>query len=204
MAREAKRIDGVIVAVRAMDTRMKDLEQNTARVSDNGTDGAGDQNSGERRYVGNPLHDPDLTLTVSGIAVSDEEHPIGKARALIRELGEEVATEITVTAAVRLPAKLTDRPPILKFSVENFDQKVLVLRNKSKLRTVQSHEDVYIRSSKSRIERLIEMNARTVLRNLPQGCDFRVDGRGRIVNRQQQQPTTHQSAHERMDAANGH
>jgi hypothetical protein len=51
-----------------------------------------------------------------------------------------------------------------------------------KLKDTEGYKTVYIRSSKSLIGRLIEMNARAVLRNLPQGRSFRVD-----ANRQMKQ-----------------
>lgn len=46
-----------------------------------------------------------------------------------------------------------------------------------------AYKNVYIRSSKSRIERLIEMNDRAVLRQLPDGRTLRVDASGRIQQR---------------------
>ena len=56
-----------------------------------------------------------------------------------------------------------------------------------KLKDTEGYKTVYILSSKSRIERLIEMNARAVLRNLPQGRLLRVDASGRIKQRNDQQ-----------------
>ena len=46
------------------------------------------------------------------------------------------------------------------------------------------YKDVYIKSSKSHAERLIELNARTILRQIPQGNNFWVDSNGRIRPRQ--------------------
>ena len=52
-----------------------------------------------------------------------------------------------------------------------------------KLNDTEGYKTVYIWSSKSRIELLIEMNARAVLRNLPQGRSFRVDANRRMKQR---------------------
>ncbi len=53
------------------------------------------------------------------------------------------------------------------------------------LKDSETYKDVYIKSSKSHAERLIELNARTLLRELPQGHNFRVDANGRIKQRTQ-------------------
>jgi hypothetical protein len=103
----------------------------------------------------------------------------------VNSLGEEVQSKVIVTDAIRLPARFHDRPPILKFSVETLEQKILLLRNKPKLRFSAEYKHVQVRSSKSHIERLIEMNARATIRNLPQGRSLRVDARGRIKSRVQ-------------------
>ncbi|KAH3818022.1 hypothetical protein DPMN_119609 [Dreissena polymorpha] len=63
-------------------------------------------------------------------------------------------------------------------------EKILVLRNKSLLKEKAPYKNVYIKSSKSHAERLIELNARTLLSQLPQGSNFRVDANGRIRPRQ--------------------
>jgi hypothetical protein len=81
----------------------------------------------------------------------------------------------------------------VKISLRNTGEKVRVLRSKMKLKDTEGYKTVYIRSIKSRIELLIEMNARAVLRNLPQGGSLRVDANGRIKQRnEQQQRQSHQ------------
>ena len=62
-------------------------------------------------------------------------------------------------------------------------EKVIVLRNKWKLKNTTEYNRVFIKSSKSRVEQLIERNARAVLRNLPQGISLRVDAKGLIKER---------------------
>ena len=63
------------------------------------------------------------------------------------------------------------------------------------LKDSDMYKDVYIKSSKTHAERtrLIELNARTLLNQIPQGKNFRVDASGRIRVRQgdgQRQPPT--------------
>lgn len=142
----------------------------------------------------NPLDDPDLTITVSGIPVTDSEDLIKKAEELISCLGNEVSSKVNVSGATRLPSRLTNKPALVKISFVNLQQKILVLRNKRKLKDTEHYKQVYINNSKSRVERLIENNARALLRNLPRGHSLRVDANGQIKPRdtqrqEQQQPT---------------
>ena len=65
-----------------------------------------------------------------------------------------------------------------------------MLRNKMELRHSDTYNSVYLKSNKSHVERLIEMNARAILRQLPQGGNFRVDANGRIKQRYQQDRQT--------------
>ena len=72
----------------------------------------------------------------------------------------------------------------LIISLADVNQKILVLRNKSQLKNHREFKRVYIQSAKSHVERLLELNARTLLRELPQGRSYRVSGNGRILRRQ--------------------
>ncbi|WAR00209.1 LOW QUALITY PROTEIN: hypothetical protein MAR_024581 [Mya arenaria] len=118
----------------------------------------------ETEYRHRGLEDPDVCITVSGI---DGEELISKANDLIKALGNDVHSRVRVTDATRL-------------SFRDVDEKVLVLRNKYVLKDIVQYKQVFIKSSKSDTERLIELNARTILRQLPQGNNFRVDANGRI------------------------
>jgi hypothetical protein len=55
------------------------------------------------------------------------------------------------------------------------------------LKETNDHKNVYIKSCKSHVERLIELNARTILRQLPTGRSYRVNANGRIIERTQRQ-----------------
>ena len=70
----------------------------------------------------------------------------------------------------------------MKISLADVDQNILVLRNKFKLKNHHVFKRVFIQSAKSHVERLLD--ARTLLRELPQGRSYRVSGNGRILRRQ--------------------
>ncbi|CAC5399192.1 unnamed protein product [Mytilus coruscus] len=59
----------------------------------------------------------------------------------------------------------------------------MTLRNKHKLKNSEIHSRVFIQGAKSHIERLLEKNARTILRELPQGKSYRISGNGRILKK---------------------
>ena len=56
-----------------------------------------------------------------------------------------------------------------------------VLRAKTNLKKSRTFKSVYLRSSKSHTERILELNAKTLLSELPNGNLFRVTANGRIV-----------------------
>ena len=172
--RETNRIDQLLTTVQSIQARVDDLETRTG----NGT-------VSRDREVRNPLDDIDLTIVASGLPFIDGEDLIQTATTLIAELGEEVSQNVHITAATRLPSRLRDKPGLVKISFRNVDEKIRVLRNKMGLKNSESYRSVYIKSSKSRIERLIENNARAYIRNLPQGQgkSLRVDANGRIKPR---------------------
>ncbi|VDI44280.1 Hypothetical predicted protein [Mytilus galloprovincialis] len=185
---ETRRTDQLLITVQSLQTRLEGIEEhNNTQSAFNGI--------GVLNPV-NPLDNPEITITASGIPVTESEDLLYKTENLIRALGEDVFSYVHVTAATRLPNRFDDRPGIVKFSLRNKDEKVKVLRNKMKLKDNEIYKNVYIKSSKSRVERIIEMNARAVLRNLPQGKSFRVDANGRITPKNNQLPSTENQQNE--------
>lgn len=48
---------------------------------------------------------------------------------------------------------------------------------------VEKYKNVFLRGSKTHTERLLELNARTLLNELLHGKDFRITSNGRIVKK---------------------
>ena len=71
-----------------------------------------------------------------------------------------------------------------KCYIESVEQKVNVLRAKQKLKQSQSYKNVYMHGSKTHTERILELNAKTLLSELPNGNQYRVTANGRIVKKQ--------------------
>lgn len=181
--RETSRTDQLLTTVQSIQTRIEKIENHPGLTGENGQD-----QPMNNPAIHNPLNNPDITITASGLPVSEDENLVQKANDLIRALGVQVSDNVHVTAAVRLPNYRTNdqRPGIVKISFRSTEEKVNVLRNKMKLRESEQYKNVYIKSSKSRVERIIESNARAVLRNLPEGRSLRVDATGRIKVRNNQ------------------
>lgn len=58
-----------------------------------------------------------------------------------------------------------------------------VLRRKSKLKDSDSYGRVFVSTAKSHAERLMEINLRTLLREIPVAKDYYLAGNGRLVKR---------------------
>ncbi|WAR27806.1 hypothetical protein MAR_013510, partial [Mya arenaria] len=174
IGKETSRIDGLMDSMKDIQVRLRAVEDGTPTPA-------------EPREVDH-LNDPDYCIIATGIPKQDDEDLFEKANSLIRALGENVYSRVTVTGTIRLPSKLRGKPGPLKISFGSTPEKVLVLRHKMKLKDMENYQDVFIKSSKSHAERLIELNARTILRQLPQGAGYRVDANGRIRPRPEQQP----------------
>lgn len=88
-------------------------------------------------------------------------------------------------AAVERVRARGDRPGIVKVEMSSVQEKVTVLRRKSKLRDNDSFNKVYMTSAKSHAERLMELHFRTLIHETAVGKDFYLTGNGRMVKRTQ-------------------
>ena len=187
IARESAKLDDVLNSVQSIENRLTTVENVCAEgggASSEAMDHTGFQPTfGINNRYREPLDDPDLTVIATNVPFSNGENLNRKVADLIRELGEEVSDRVTITGARRLPAKYRNKPGVVKISFRNLDEKILVLRNKRKLAESQAFKRVFLKSSKSHAERLIELNARTLLQALPTGKSYRVDANGRIKSR---------------------
>ncbi len=73
--------------------------------------------------------------------------------------------------------------PLVKVQLRDLDTKKRVLRSKLKLANTQDYGNVWIRSSKPHIERLIDINFKTILDMIPSGKTMSVTNSGRITKK---------------------
>ena len=131
--------------------------------------------------TGNPLEDPNRTIIATNVAyMGEREDLLEIAKDLVSKL--ELEEPVTVLAAARLKGRF-GKPGLVKISFATLQEKILVLREKRKLREHDTYKSIFLRSSKSHTERLIELNARTLLNQIPQGNQFRITSNGRIIKK---------------------
>lgn len=138
--------------------------------------------------------DPEVSIIATNMEYQADEDIEEKASDLVRtglSLPEDVCP---VVRALRLPDRNvshgrprpgngpTNRPPLVKIEFRSLEEKKMALRNKENLKNSTWHR-TWIRSSKPHVERLIDINFKTILDMLPNGKDMKVTGSGRIVPR---------------------
>ncbi|KAJ8317265.1 LOW QUALITY PROTEIN: hypothetical protein KUTeg_005169, partial [Tegillarca granosa] len=109
--------------------------------------------------MSDPLSNPDVTVIASNLSFGPSESILSEAKALISELGDGHDGE---TSLLR----------VSKTTLRSFSEKKRVLRDKHNLKSTEENKNVYIRSSKTHVERLVELNVRTLLNEMPNGNQY--------------------------------
>lgn len=133
----------------------------------------------EHEHTANIVNDPELTIIATNITQLPNENIFDVATELIKSVNDAV----TVVDAARLRSRRIGRPGLVKISFSNLEEKKQVLREKRKLKEKDQYKTVFLRGSKSHTERILELNARTLLREMPNGNQFRITSNGRIVKK---------------------
>ena len=126
----------------------------------------------------------DVTVIVSNLRQRPGEIPLDAAKELVKALGDHVFDKTVITDAKRCNERNRGTPSVLKIAFENVEQKVNVLRAKQELKQSRHYKNVYMRGSKTHTERILELNAKTLLSELPNGNQYRVTANGRMVKKQ--------------------
>ncbi len=134
----------------------------------------------------NPEYNPKTTLIATGIPPARDEDIVSEAKHLVHRVLNE--PDIPVVRAMRLPSRNT-RPGLVKIEVNTEDSKVRLLKKKGTLKANREYEKVFLRSSKSHTERLLELNIMKLLDEIPHGRDkYRLTANGRLVEVDGYQP----------------
>ena len=125
--------------------------------------------------------DPQVTIVAQGLPVSPNEDMITQAKTLVnRALNEP---DVPVIRATRLPSR-NNRPGLVKIEVDSLDSKLKLLRKKFELKETENYKNVFLRSSKSHTERLLEINILKLLDEIPNGkTKYKLTSNGRLVER---------------------
>ena len=121
-------------------------------------------------------YDTEVTLIGHKVPYVPDEDILEKAKEIIR-------------VGIGLPSLLIrEHRDLVKIELAKKEEKIRVLRNKRKLK--ESEDDtmkqVFIQSSRTHVERLLELNVKAVLNELPNGNTYRVTANGRLVKKDRQ------------------
>ena len=132
----------------------------------------------------NEPFDPEVTLIGLGIREVSQEIPLEIAKEIINV--ELDLPEVKVVRAIRIENRNGNgKPGLMKIELSSREDKITVLNRKKKLLESISFKGVFLRSAQSHVERLIQLNFKTILEEIPSGNQFRLTGNGRVVRKTQ-------------------
>ena len=160
-----------------------------------------------------PAFDPEVTLVPQGLKESGRDL-LSDVKELVHEVLNE--PEVTIKRVLRIASR-NAYPGIVKIEVDSTQNKIKVLRKKGMLIENNGvYRNVFLRSSKSHVERLLELNTKKLLDELPNGNKFRISANGRLIEKnnwenqqryqrqqrpeqQHQRPEQHYQRHQRPE-----
>ena len=126
-----------------------------------------------------------FNLDKSVIIINLPQHDTEDTAAVCRDLFADVlGVAVTVTLAERTRRRDNNKPAVIKCQLSNLEEKITVLRSKMKVKDVDVYKNVFIARMRSHEERLIELNFKSILHDLPNGDQYRFTGSGRLVPRE--------------------
>ena len=121
----------------------------------------------------------DTTLVCTGLRESSGENPAAVAQDLINDgLG---LINVEVVRARRLASRY-GKPGLFKIQLPTVTDKIAALRVKRNLMD-SGYRGVFIRSSTTHTDRILHQNFMAILKELPNGDNYRVTSNGKLVTR---------------------
>ena len=143
--------------------------------------------SAQAEIVNNPLKDTERCIMSSGIPFQPDENRELKVSRLMDILIPHMNTNVEIVAVERLNQRGPTHNPLVKVAFATKEQKIAVLRAKQNLSRSQEFPKVRMWSSKPHVERVQEINFRTILSTIPEAKNrFHIAGNGKIVLRDAQ------------------
>ena len=128
--------------------------------------------------------DPERSVIIFGLHETVSEDITNKISSLIKN-GLKLP-DVVPLASKRLQSR-NDKPGAVKVEFKDLDDKVKALRAKQKLKEQRLYRNVYIRSSKSHMERLHEINMRMLLDEVSDSSKFGFTGSGKMYKKTPEQ-----------------
>lgn len=163
IGQESRRIDEIMTTIQTLTTRIDTFERTNqpdpaehgvgTMITDNGDVS---QAHGQARPVYRNRQgytdDSDISIIALGVPAQQGENLIEIPRKIIEALGEEVSSNVTITKTFRFRSRYNDRPPPMKITFRNLNEKILVLRNKMNLKDTNDYAKVYLKGCKNHAE----------------------------------------------------
>jgi hypothetical protein len=125
--------------------------------------------------------DPKVTIVEINLPLGPNDDKDLIASHLVRALGGNNFMIRDVTTA----GGQNGKKPVLKVELKTVENKIQLLREKSKLKDSGLFRNTYIRSSMTHFERIMDANIKSLIKELPEGHGLRVTGNGRIIRENQ-------------------
>ena len=125
--------------------------------------------------IESPPFDPSRTVCISGLASSYESNDMQCVQNLLSSVGLDNGT---VKNIKRMQA-YGKAPGLLKVELERAEDKIEVLRAKMEIR--ERNPNIWIRSSKTMSERVMEENFAVMLSMFPEGNKWKLASDGRLI-----------------------
>ena len=141
-----------------------------------------------KQGIKTPLDNIDLCIIAQNVYMAPNEDPLYTANAILNAMGTGdnggyVCENVNILSAKRLPNNSPKSPALLKFALSSLQEKKYVLLHKASLRNHDSYKNVYLRSSKTHLERNLEQNCRIILHNSGWGKDYRLSANGKLLQK---------------------
>ncbi len=159
-----------------IEPRVSDCEGRIAAVEDDLRDNIGEINDtlGQMQIDEYP---PDTTVVCIGLApVRNEDITIRAQELVTYGLGLQ---HVNIERSMRLTPR-SNKPGLVKIKLPTKEDKIKVLRCKRNLKD-NNYAGVFLRSSMTHTDRVMQHNLITLLKEIPNGDKFRVAGNGKLV-----------------------
>ena len=128
-------------------------------------------------------YDTETTVVAQGLHWGNGDNILAEAKKMVNQV---LGLDVDVVRAKQLPSR-NGRPGLVKVQLNSLQEKIQLLRAKHDLKQKEGYRNVFIRSSKTHMERLLELNIKTMLEEIP-SCrnKFRLTASGRLVRKDDQ------------------
>ena len=169
-----------VEVIRGMDAKMDTLRRDVSHEVSRLTTRVERMETKVQDIVDDDNFNPARTLVVTRLNTDSDKSPLDQAQALMHD---GLGLDTPVVRAKRLQGR-NGKPGILKAELPSTDHKVEALRRKQNLMGNRRYSNVYVRSSQTHEERVMQTNMRLVLDAIPElSGRYRFAGNGRLVEK---------------------